>query len=60
MENKYNTKFDKEYATQYEREMIFLASKGIRYTFVKTINGLTTYKYTKTKQLFSALAEFYN
>lgn len=56
----YTTKFDKEYATQFLPEAIFLKKKGIRYEFVKTVNGLTTYKYKKTKELFEALSEFYS
>jgi hypothetical protein len=52
-------KFDKEYSTQYTPEMKYLQSKGITYTFVKEINGVTTYKYTKTPELFSALVSFY-
>lgn len=56
----YTTKFDKEYATQYLTEAVFLKRKGIRYEFVKTVNGLTTYKYKKTKELFDALSEFYS
>ena len=42
---RYLTKFDKEYATQYLQETAFLRDKGIKQTFVKTVNGLTTYKY---------------
>ena len=56
----YLTKFDKEYATQYLQETAFLKNKGIKYTFVKAVNGLTTYKYKKTKELFDALSEFYS
>lgn len=53
-------KFDKEYSTQFVNEMLYLRDVGIYYTFVKTINGLTTYKYTKTKELFKALYDFYS
>ena len=56
----YETKFDKEYQTQYLAEVNFLTDKGIRYTFVKKINGLITYKYEKTKELFEALLDFYS
>lgn len=56
---RYLTKFDKEYSTQYLQETTFLRDKGIKQTFVKTVNGLTTYKYKKTKELFEALVEFY-
>lgn len=53
-------KFDKEYSTQFVSEMKFLLSMNIKYTFVKTINGVTTYKYTKTPELFKALELFYS
>ena len=52
-------KFDKEYSTQYVPEMKYLQSKGINYSFVKEINGITTYKNTKTSDLFKALVSFY-
>ena len=52
-------KFDKEYSTQYTPEMKFLLEQGIKYTFVKEINGVTTYKYEKTTELFNALEIFY-
>jgi hypothetical protein len=55
----YETKFDKEYQTQYLAEVNFLTERNIRYTFVKKINGLITYKYEKTRELFLALLEFY-
>ena len=51
--------WDKEYSTQYAPEMKYLQSKGINYSFVKEINGVTTYKYTKTSKLFEALMFFY-
>ena len=53
-------KFDKEYFTQWVEEMKWLKEHGIRYTFVKYIDGITTYKYTKNRKLFLALAEFYD
>lgn len=56
----YETKFDKEYQTQFFSEVCFLTERGIRYTFVKKVNGLITYKYEKNKELFEALAEFYS
>jgi hypothetical protein len=52
-------KFDKEYSTQYVKEMKYLYDNGIKYSFVKTINGITTYKYKKTPQLFKLLGLFY-
>lgn len=51
--------WDKEYSTQYTPEMKYLQSKGINYSFVKKVNGVTTYKYTKTSKLFEALMDFY-
>ena len=59
-------KFDKkdfnsaEYSTEYLKELDFLASKGIRYSFAITSDkGVRTYKYKKTSALFAALSEFY-
>lgn len=52
-------KFDKEYSTQYTPEKEYLLRKGIRPSFVKEMSGVTTYKYTKTSELFSALVSFY-
>ena len=53
-------KFDKEYSTQYVKEMKYLQKNGIKYSFVKQINGITTYKYTKSPMLFRALEIFYS
>lgn len=52
-------KFDKEYQTQYLPEVRYLSENGIRYTFVKKINEVDTYKYQKTSELFRLLAIFY-
>ena len=54
--------FDKEYSTQWRREVQFLEDKGINYTYAKkhAKYSIITYKYTKTPDLFLALAEFYN
>ena len=54
--------FDKEYSTQWRREVQFLENKGIAYTFAKKHPkySIIRYKYTKTPELFLALAEFYN
>lgn len=51
--------WDKEYSTQYVPEMKYLQSLGIDYSFVKKVNGVTTYKYKKTSELFKALMFFY-
>jgi len=54
--------FDKEYSTQWKREVQFLEDKGINYTYAKKHfkYPIIRYKYTKTPELFLALAEFYN
>ena len=52
-------KFDKEYSTQYTPEKQYLSECGIEPSFVKVINGVTTYKYTKTSELFKYLMYFY-
>ena len=54
--------YDKEYSTQWKREVSFLEDKGIAYTYAKRDSKypVTRYKYTKTPDLFLALAEFYN
>lgn len=52
-------KFDYEYSTQYVKEMKFLESIGVKCDFVKEIDGITTYKYSKTSKLFRALSIFY-
>ena len=54
-----NSAWDKEYASQWIPECAYLREHGIRYTFVKQIEGITTYKYKKTAELFETLAEFY-
>ena len=56
------TVFDKEYSTQWRREVKFLENKGINYTYAKKNfkYPIIRYKYTKTPELFLALAEFYN
>ena len=52
-------KFDYEYSTKYVKEMKYLESIGIKYVFVKDIDGITTYKYIKNSKLFKALELFY-
>lgn len=53
--------FDKEYSTQWKREVAFLKEKGIDYVYAKKHfkYPIIKYKYTKTPELFIALAEFY-
>lgn len=57
-----NNAWDREYMTQWRKEVRFLQTKGIEYTFAKRVGEyqISTYKYTKTPELFLALAEFYN
>lgn len=52
-------KYDKEYSTQYTPEKEYLSKLKIQPSFIKTINGVTTYKYKKTSILFKALVSFY-
>lgn len=52
-------KFDKEYQTQFLAEKNYLEEHGIPYEFVKTVDGISTYKYKKTVELFKCLYEFY-
>ena len=60
MNNHKRTKFDKEYSTQWNNERDYLESVGIKYVFVKEINGISTYKYKKNSRLFKALSSFYS
>lgn len=59
MNNHNKTKFDKEYSTQWNKERDYLEEHGIKYTFVKEINGISTYKYKKNSELFKVLNSFY-
>jgi hypothetical protein len=53
--------WDKEYQTSFLDEVLFLKSKGIRYTWVyKNENNISVWKYRKEKRLWSALAEMYS
>jgi hypothetical protein len=52
-------RFDIEYQCQWAKEQQFLSEHGIRYTFVKTIDGVTTWKYKKNLKLFQTLCSFY-
>ena len=54
--------FDKEYSTQWRREVKFLEDKGINYVYAKKHfkYPIIRYKYVKNPELFLALAEFYN
>lgn len=53
--------WDKEYQTSFLDEVLFLKSKGIRYTWVyKNEDGLSVWKFRKEKRLWSSLAEMYS
>ena len=52
-------KFEVEYPCTWAKENQFLTEHGIRYTFVKTIDGVTTWKYVKNVALFETLTLFY-
>lgn len=55
-----NLRFDKEYSTQYWKEVKFLEENGVKYTFVKTLeNGISVFKYKKDSELFRLLSLFY-
>lgn len=51
--------WDTEYQTQWLQEVQFLKEHGIRYTWVKTVDGITIWKYKKNVHLFLTLASFY-
>lgn len=40
-------KFDREYSVTFIKEKKFLDACGIRYEFVKNVDGITTFKYKK-------------
>lgn len=55
-----NTKIDHEYSCVWSEELKYLTQHGIRYTFVKVVDGVTVWKFKKNAILFNVLAEFYN
>lgn len=55
-----NKKFDKEYATSFYDEVLWLCKRGIRYTWVnKNESGISVWKYKKNRKLWTALADMY-
>lgn len=55
-----NKLWDKEYATSFYDEVMFLRKRNIRYTWVdKNDNGISVWKYKKTRELWLALADMY-
>lgn len=57
---KSKVKLDREYSCVWIEELKWLSEHGIKYTFVKEVNGVTVWKYKKNSELFHALAEFYD
>ena len=53
-------KIDKEYNCVWWNECEYLMNHGIRYEFVKEMNGVTTWKFKKNEKLFLTLAQFYS
>ena len=53
-------KIDPEYCCVWSEEFDHLTKHGIKYTFVKTIGGVTVWKFKKTEKLFRELASFYS
>lgn len=54
-------KIDKEYGTQERQEVFYLIDNGIPFVFAKTDeNGVTTWKFNKTKRLFNLLADYHS
>ena len=56
-----NKAFDSEYSTQFRKEVEYLKERGIHCTYMKRTGEyrVPTYKYTKTPELFRAVADFY-
>ena len=52
-------KIDPEYNCVWVEEYTYLSDHGIKYTFVKIIDGVTVWKYRKNERLFKTLADFY-
>lgn len=54
-----NIKIDHEYSCVWIDEFNWLTQHGIKYTFVKIIDGVTVWKFQKNERLFRTLANFY-
>lgn len=52
-------KIDHEYSCVWADEFYYLTRHGIKYTFVKTVEGVTIWKFKKNSELFNRLADFY-
>nr|DAK77510.1 MAG TPA: hypothetical protein [Caudoviricetes sp.] len=53
-------RIDNEYRTESSHEVCYLSECGIRYEFVKIENGVSVWKYKKTKELGLALSKFWS
>lgn len=54
-------KIDREYGTQDRKEMFYLIDNDISFLFAKTDkNGVTTWKFKKSKKLFDLLSNYYS
>lgn len=53
-------KIDHEYNCVWVDEFNYLTRHGIKYTFVKIVDGVTVWKFRKDNRLFKTLANFYN
>lgn len=54
-------KIDREYSTQERHEVFYLIDNGVPFIFAKTDgNGVTTWKFKKTKTLFKLLTGYYS
>ena len=53
-------KIDREYSSQERHEVFYLIDNGVPFIFAKTDeNGVTTWKFKKTKKLFELLSNYY-
>ena len=52
-------KFINEYPCTYVEEHKFLQRLGFKYNFVKVVDGVTTWKYPKSPELYESLIRFY-
>ena len=56
-----NKKYDKEYATSFYDEVLYLRKHGIRYKWVyKNEYGISVWKYHKDNNLWLALTDMYS
>ena len=54
-------KIDREYGTQDRKEMFYLIDNGISFFFfLSDENGITTWKFVKSKKLFDLLSNYYS